>query len=226
MRKLAFGIGFLASVFGFPVSAELRPLYPEGMSCGLITSFFGDLRDLDGSRRDVAHEGIDLGRIGDRIISPADGKVTAIWPVDHGWGRDWNLLMTHSADDLNFSDANLACYTEFDHLQERDLRHLRIGQRVRRGDPIGIVRHPGDAKIFRAEVHMETYFVPRSALQNLVWRTENGWRYWWNGAATLVNPLELFHPAGQKGKVLIPLYEGGADFVGMMYPLDCLGTRP
>ena len=85
MRKLAFGIGFLASVFGFPVSAELRPLYPEGMSCGLITSFFGDLRDLDGSRRDVAHEGIDLGRIGYRIISPADGKVTAIWPVDHGW---------------------------------------------------------------------------------------------------------------------------------------------
>ncbi len=87
----------------------LRPVYPSTHACSPITSLYGSWFDLDGTRRDERHTGIDLGELGDIVLAPAAGVVTAIWETDHGWGTDWNVLITHSAADLNLPES----YREF-----------------------------------------------------------------------------------------------------------------
>ena len=49
----------------------LTPRYPSGMSCSPLTSFYASWDDVDGTRRDEAHSGVDGGRLGDAIIAPA-----------------------------------------------------------------------------------------------------------------------------------------------------------
>jgi len=205
----------------------LRLRYPVDLSCGLVTSLFGSWDDLDGSRRDAPHEGIDLGRLGDRVIAPASGTITAIWQVKHDWGNDWNVLITHLAADLNMADPARAYYTEFDHLRQDDIAHLQIGVRVERGAMIGVVRHPGNNPKFRAEVHMENYVVPYRAREALSWRQQGQFRYWWNDAAELVDPLSLLamdQTLLGTNWVTMPIFQPGADYSGvrgLTYPLSC-----
>jgi hypothetical protein len=159
---------------------KLHPAYPAKFPCGRITSKFGSMIDLDGSRRDRPHVGMDFGEFGDTVIAPAPGKVKAIWQVQHDWGNDWNVLIVHSQSDLNMDNPSVAYLTEFDHLQITDLGALRLGQRFARGDKIDTVRHPGANPIFRAEVHMEVYEVRIENLNNIVWKNDGGFRYWLN----------------------------------------------
>lgn len=78
----------------------LHPRFPAGYSCPPITSYFGSMLDVDGSLREAAHKGIDLGNWGDAILAPADGTVLAAWATDVGYGPEWNLLISHSAADM------------------------------------------------------------------------------------------------------------------------------
>lgn len=64
--------------------------------------------------------------------------------ADHGWGKDWNVLIGHSAGDLDMLNPAIAYYSEFDHLQFGDIEHLLVGNTVMRGEEIGVVRHPGE----------------------------------------------------------------------------------
>lgn len=204
------------------------PVYPQVMRCGQISSRFGSMRDLDGSLRGAPHDGIDLGAFGDVVIAPADGVIGAIWRADHTWGNDWNILMIHTANDLNLPENSVVYYTEFDHLQRKDMQDLEVGKRLQRGDPVGVVRHPGNNSRFRAEVHMEVYELPANRQSDTEWRNNAGFRYWWNASAKLIDPLEMLskHMASITDRhVKLTMYEPGTipgGFRGFVYPISCL----
>lgn len=211
----------------FSASADIVPVYPDGMKCGEITSGFGDVFDLDGSRRDVLHEGIDLGNLGDTVIAPGDGTVLAIWAVRHSWGTDWNLLISHTPEDLNLIEPGSFYVSEFDHLQIRDMSQLRPGDRLAAGQVIGRVRHPGDNSGFAPEVHLELYRLPDAAWSTTEWRKADGYRYWWNDAAELIDPLWLLtreNSAEARALGRIHFFTSGpnaAKIAGFFYPLLC-----
>ncbi len=210
-----------------PARDALTPAYPADLGCGRISSLFGDPTDLDGSPRPEPHEGIDLGDFGDLVIAPADGLVRAVWRVEHDWGDDWNLLLVHSPGDLSLPDSGLVYFTEFDHLQRRDLGRLEAGSRLRRGDRIGRVRHPGNDPRFRAELHVEVYEVPAARQDELSWRTDLGFRYWLLPSARLVDPLAMMALHQEEvlaGRVQVVPFWPGTDyrgFKGLTYPLAC-----
>src|ERR1700761_3961020 len=60
----------------------LTPRFPTEKSCPPITSFYASWDDVDGTRRDEEHSGIDAGRVGDPIIAPAPGHVVAVWEAN------------------------------------------------------------------------------------------------------------------------------------------------
>lgn len=221
----------LSDVKGQEISKSLpiglTPVYPENLVCGPITSLFGSMIDLDLSRRSVPHVGIDSGNLGDVVIGPADGIIKAIWRVEHEWGDDWNVLIIHAPADLNLPESPFVYYTEFDHLQIADTAHLKTGNLLRRGDRIGVVRHPGNNARFRAEVHMEVYEVPADKQNETVWRSDLGFRYWQNPSAKLIDPLIMLAQHQNEianGKVDIVLFQPDGDyrnFKGFTYPLSC-----
>ena len=184
--------------------------------------------DLDGTRRDERHVGIDVGELGDIVLAPAAGVITAIWETDHGWGKDWNVLISHSAADLNMPDPTITYYSEFDHLQLGDIKHLSAGNAVMRGKNIGLVRHPGGNPQFRPETHWEVYEVATAQRHDLTWEVdENGTEYWWNGSADLIDPLFLMSRNQTEpvdGTVDIVPFDSDADFRdfrGFTYPILC-----
>lgn len=210
-----------------PVLADIGTVYPEGMKCGEISSGFGDVFDLDGARRDVRHEGIDLGNLGDPVIAPGDGTVLAIWAVHHKWGTDWNLLIRHSPEDLNLIEPGSIYVSELDHLQSRDMPMLKPGDRLSAGQIIGRVRHPGDNQRFAPEVHLELYRLPDSAWGMTEWDETDGRRFWWNEAAELIDPLWMLtrqNSAEEGVPGRIHTYSSDPDtarIAGFVYPLLC-----
>jgi len=220
----------LFAVLAWPVLtgwAKTVPVYPAGMKCGKISSYFGDTLDLDGTRRDVAHEGIDLGNLGDRVIAPANGTVLAIWAVHHTWGTDWNLLIHHTQDDLNMQKSGSFYVSEFDHLQKRNMPGLKPGDKIKAGQVLGRVGHPGKNPRFAPEVHLEVYRLPNGTWNKTTWHNADGIRYWWNDAADLIDPMWMLtrQNANRKSSTSnIQLFNGSPNApknVGFVYPLLC-----
>jgi len=220
----AFAQGF-DSESGIP-EGGLHPRFPAGYVCPPITSYFGSMLDVDGTLREAAHKGIDLGNWGDAILAPADGMVVAAWATDVGYGPEWNLLMSHSAADMGLAGSG-AFYSEFDHLGA-DAAGLQAGQRVRRGEKLATVRVPGGVRAYIAETHWETLRLPMVDLAQTYWADnglEQGFLTWFNPAATLANPLALMalHQTDRKAAKIIAFdpmvdYSG---FAGFTYPLLC-----
>ena len=48
--------------------------------------------------------GVDGGRNGDIVISPADGILLAVWKIGTGREVGWNVLIQHDARDLNLGN--------------------------------------------------------------------------------------------------------------------------
>jgi murein DD-endopeptidase MepM/ murein hydrolase activator NlpD len=207
--NVAVASSHLDSLEGFDASPTiLRPVYPDTHRCARITSLYGSWIDLDGTRRDVRHEGIDIGEFGGIVLAPSSGVIMAVWETDHGWGKDWSVLIGHADRDLASHDPTIAYYSEFDHLRSDDIDHLRVGDSVARGQEIGVVRHPGGDPQFRAEVHWEVYAVATARRHDLTWDVDgNGNETWWNGSADLIDPL-LAMSRGQAGPV-----DGGVEIV-------------
>lgn len=83
------------------VETGLYRIYPRGYSCSRLTSLYASMIDVDGSRRDRPHSGVDGGSLGDAIFAPADGTVKATWLANWGWGEEGALIIRHSRKDLN-----------------------------------------------------------------------------------------------------------------------------
>ncbi|WP_082005811.1 M23 family metallopeptidase [Halocynthiibacter namhaensis] len=209
-----------------PRKPEQILTYPDGMTCGKITSFFGDLYDLDGSMRETPHVGIDFGAFGDTVVSPASGSVVATWRGDHSWGEDWNILIQHLPRDLGHPDTGHIWLSEFDHLQRGDMQDLQPGERLELGDTIGKTRHPGNQPRFRAETHFELWEIRADALDDLTWESEttpSGGRrdYWWIDNAQAINPLEQMQMPSGRLQLMPKFPKQQPPPRGMIYPLDC-----
>lgn len=205
--------------------SNLVPVYPKGYECSPLTSLYASWKDIDGGDRDEAHSGVDGGRLGEQIIAPAPGTVRAVWEANWQWGKEGALLISHTAADLNMHGGSPLYYTAYDHLKYDEIKHLKVGQKISRGQPLAHVYRPGGHKIFLPEVHWEVWEVDAD---ELTWKTNKyGGREWSNDSARLIDPLFMLgiHDPPQDGRsVRIAPFEPDADystFRGFTYIFNC-----
>jgi murein DD-endopeptidase MepM/ murein hydrolase activator NlpD len=205
----------------------LTPRYPIDMRCSPLTSLYASWDDVDGTRRDEAHSGVDGGRLGDAILSPAPGQVAAVWQANWGWGEEQAILIKHTAKELNLKGKkNLVYYSEFDHLNLNEPIALSPSDQVARGQRLASVYRPGGNKEYLPEVHWEVW--EADSASHLIWRKNKfGGRYWVIPSARLVDPLYMLSLNGvvrEDLNVDIVPYQHNVDysnFVGFTYILPC-----
>ncbi|MFA5956119.1 M23 family metallopeptidase [Hyphomicrobium sp.] len=203
----------------------LKPIYPAGYDCSPITSPYATWIDVDGTRRDEIHTGVDAGQLGDWILAPAGGTVRAVWKADWKWGREGALLIKHDRGDVNLSNGPKYYYSEFDHLDFDEIEHFKVGQRVERGERLARVTRPGGNESYLPEVHWEVWEVDND---KIAWRTNRyGAADWWNETAALIDPLYMLglnDPPGDGESVKIAPFIKSKDysgFRGFTYILQC-----
>lgn len=203
----------------------LEPIYPARYTCSPITSPYATWTDIDGTRRDEIHTGIDAGKLGDRILAPAAGTVRAVWQADWKWGGEGALLIKHERSDVNLDSGPKYYYSEFDHLAWGEIKHFKEGQRVKRGQRLAHVTRPGGNESYLPEVHWEVWEVDDDTLS---WRTNSyGAKDWWNATAALIDPLYMLGlnnpPADGRSVKITPFMKGKSygGFRGFTYILAC-----
>jgi len=206
--------------------AGLTPNYPADRSCSPLTSLYMSWIDVDGSRRDEQHSGVDGGRLRDPIFAPAPGVITAVWQANWGWGLEGALIIRHSRTDVGLQDGPEYYYSEFDHLRYAEIRSTAVGKRVERGEQLATVFRPGGKRRYLPEVHWEVWTVDDDSATT--W-SENkfGGQFWENETADLIDPLHMLSlnaPPSTDGSVDIPVFDPGRDyheFRGFTYILPC-----
>ena len=204
----------------------LRPVYPARSECSPITSFYASWLDVDGTHREEIHTGVDAGRLGEWILAPAAGTVRAVWKANWQWGTEGALLVRHDREDVNLEDGPPHYYSEFDHLNYEEIKSLRVGQRVERGQPLARVSRPGGQSFYLPEVHWEVWEV--NSDDDLTWvKNEYDAPQWLNKSATLVDPLYMLGlhkpPADGVSVEIVPFVKGKdyTGFRGFTYILPC-----
>jgi hypothetical protein len=204
----------------------LSPVYPAGYECSPLTSLYASWIDVDGSRRDEPHSGVDGGRLNDSILAPGSGTVRAVWKADWGWGREGALLIVHTREELGLEEGPAFYYSEFDHLTYREASAFKIGQKIARGQRLAHVSRPGGNERYLEEVHWEVWEVEDDSA--LKWRrNDRGTKFWKNPTARLIDPLYMLSRQAapdEKGNVTITPYVHGRDyrkFRGFTYILPC-----
>lgn len=208
----------------------LTPRYPSDISCSPLTSFYASWDDVDGTRRDEPHSGVDGGRLGDPILSPAPGHVVALWRANWGWGEEQALLIRHTKQELKLNGQQALVYlSEFDHLNVNEPINLAPGEPIDRGQKLATVFRPGGQNAYLPEVHWEVW--EAAANSALTWHQNKfGGRYWTDPSARLVDPLymmSLKDTVREDLNVDIHPYNPESDysrFVGFTYILPC--SRP
>jgi hypothetical protein len=207
----------------------LMPRYPGGRECSPLTSLYASWIDVDGTRRDEIHSGVDGGRLGDPILAPAPGTVRRVWVADWGQGHEGALLTVYTRQDLNLETGPDFYYAAFYHLKYGDIQKLKEGDRIARGQHLANVFRPGGKARYLPEVHLEVYEVGDD--DKLTWGiTERGTEYFENPTYRLVDPLHMLslevRPTDRL-EVLIQPFEAQRDystFKGFTYFLPC-GVR-
>lgn len=209
-----------------PMHRPLTPLYPPDRACSPLTSLFSSWDDIDGSKRDAPHTGVDGGRLGDAILAPAPGVVIAVWRADWGWGPEGALMIRHSKEDLGLTEGPDTYYSEFDHLRYDEIRRTRVGKKVKRGDVLAHVYLPGGDPQYLPEVHWEVWSIGND--DETDWdKKEDGGKYWTNETGHLIDPLSMMSlnaPARDDNKVVITPFDAKRDyrgFRGFTYILPC-----
>jgi len=204
----------------------LSPAYPEKYACSPLTSLYASWIDVDGTKREEIHSGVDGGRLGDEIFAPGPGVVRASWEADWGWGKEGAMLVRHSRSGLNLRGGPAYYYSAFYHMRIEDTRAFKEGDPISRGQVLGTVSRPGGKLRYLPEVHWEVYEVADDGA--LTWGlNERGAPFWTNASAKLVDPLHmlaLHRPPDEDGMVLIEPFVSGrsyASFRGFTYILPC-----
>jgi murein DD-endopeptidase MepM/ murein hydrolase activator NlpD len=204
----------------------LIPRYPDNSSCSPLTSYYASWDDVDGTKRDEAHSGVDGGRLGDAIRSPAAGVVRAVWRANWGWGEEGALLIRHSRQDLGLDGGPEYYYSEFDHLQYDEIRSISDGSQVARGEQLATVSRPGGKEKYLPEVHWEVWEIANDAITTWGLNKFKG-RYWTNKTGHLIDPLYMLArnlPPSEDGSVDIIPYDGEESLgtlKGFTYILPC-----
>lgn len=205
----------------------LTPRYPQNMSCSPLTSFYASWDDVDGTRRDKAHPGVDGGRLGDAILAPASGHVAALWQANWGWGEEQALLLKYTAQELNLEGhPDLVYYSEFDHLNLHEKIPLSANDKVARGERLASVFRPGGDQNYLPETHWEVW--EANAASQPTWhKNKFGGLYWLIQSARLIDPLYMLSlntVVHDDLNVDITSYQENVDyskFVGFTYILPC-----
>jgi murein DD-endopeptidase MepM/ murein hydrolase activator NlpD len=204
----------------------LIPKYPADRSCSPLTSLYLSWIDVDGSKREEQHSGVDGGRLRDPILAPAAGVVIAVWEADWGWGSEGALMIRHSKADLGLQDGPNHYYSEFDHLRYEQIRPIAVGQHVKRGEQLATVFRPGGKRQYPPEVHWEVWTIEDDSATKWSENEFEG-RYWENATGRLIDPLSMLSlnaPPRTDGRVDIPAFDRGRDyreFRGFTYILPC-----
>jgi murein DD-endopeptidase MepM/ murein hydrolase activator NlpD len=203
----------------------LTPVYPKNYKCSPITSLYASWIDVDGTRRDEIHTGIDAGKLGEWIIAPASGTIRAVWKANWQWGAEGALLIRHDRHDVNVPEGSRYYYSEFDHLDYNEIKDLKIGQKVDRGQKLARVSRPGENASYLPEVH---WVVWEADNDTVVWKTNRfNAPEWWNESAQLIDPLYMLalHDPPDDGKsvAITPFVRGRnySHFRGFTYILPC-----
>lgn len=208
----------------------LIPRYPKTSRCSPLTSFYASWDDVDGTKRNEPHAGVDGGRLGEPILSPAAGSVRAVWKANWGWGEEGALLIRHSREDVALKGGPPYYYSEFDHLQYDEIRSITEGSKIVRGQKLATVSRPGGKEQYLPEVHWEVWELADNSLTT--WhRNKYGGQYWTNKSAHLIDPLYMLgrnvRPS-EDGSVDIQPYRDGEDFRffrGFTYVLPCVPKK-
>jgi murein DD-endopeptidase MepM/ murein hydrolase activator NlpD len=205
---------------------SLTPVYPPDRACSPLTSLFSSWDDIDGSKRDEPHTGVDGGRFGDPILAPAPGEVIAVWRADWGWGPEGALMLRHSRQDLGLTSGPDFYYSEFDHLHYDEISHVRVGKKVKRGEVLAHVYWPGGDPHYLPEVHWEVWSIGDD--DETDWdEDKNGAKHWTNETGHLIDPLSMMSldaGAHSEGRVTITPFDAKRDysgFRGFTYILPC-----
>jgi murein DD-endopeptidase MepM/ murein hydrolase activator NlpD len=203
----------------------LTPEYPSGYSCSPLTSLYASWIDVDGTRRDTQHSGVDGGHLNDAIVAPAPGIVRRVWVADWGQGHEGALLLVHTREDLNLNAGAMFYYSAFYHLKYDEIKNLKEGQRITRGQQIAHVFRPGGQEIYLPEVHLEVYEVEKDEALTWGW-TERGTEYFDNDTNRLIDPLYLLSSEVRPTKHRAPIQPFEPDqnysaFKGFTYFLPC-----
>jgi murein DD-endopeptidase MepM/ murein hydrolase activator NlpD len=204
----------------------LFPRYPTDRDCSKLTSLYASRIDVDGSKRDRPHSGVDGGRLGESILAPGNGTIIAAWRANWGWGWEGALLIRHTREELGLMKGPKYYYSEFDHLKFDAVRVMEVGAKVERGEKLATVFRPGGISRYLPEVHWEVWDIDDDDATR--WRTNrfNG-RYWLNKTGHLIDPLYMLSldgPLGEDGAVPVPIYDPSAnydDFRGFTYIFAC-----
>lgn len=204
---------------------QLQPLYPNDYDCPPLTSLYASWIDVDGSRRDEIHSGVDGGRLGDWILAPAPGIVRAAWEANWQWGPEGALLLRHTRADVNLSSGPAFYYSVFDHLDYDEIKKFKPGQIIKRGQRLARVSRPGGKKKYLPEVHWEVWEV---GVDDLVWSTNQyNAPVWRNPTAKLIDPLYMLGlhspPADDRTVAIKPFKRQnvGAAHRGFTYIFEC-----
>lgn len=167
----------------------LRPAYPQGYRCSPLTSLYASWVDVDGGLRDAIHTGVDGGRLGEWIVAPADGTIRAVWRSNWQWGWEASLLIIHDDNDVNIDGEAPFYASEFDHLDFNDINRFKIGERVRRGQPLAKVARPGGKLKYLPETHWEVWELESD---KIVWKKNKfDAPVWSSKGAELIDPLYM-----------------------------------
>lgn len=215
---------------GYDISpTDLLPAYPSGYDCSPLTSLYASWIDVDGTRRDERHSGIDGGRIGEPVLAPAPGIVLAVWKANWQWGKEGALLIRHTREDLNLDEGPPFYYSAFYHLKYADVRKYNSGDPIARGQKLAKVNRPGGKSIYLPEVHLEVYEVEDD--NATTWsKNKYGAPDWDNDTARLIDPLYLMAldtPPADGVHVEVTPFQDDADFGnfrGFSYILPCQRT--
>lgn len=232
LQRTAFGHSQAPQVEGDGVKkgynikpTGLVPVYPEGFACSPLTSTYASWVDVDGGHRDEIHSGVDGGRLGEWIIAPGPGTVRAVWEADWQWGKEGALVLVHTAAELNLKDGPPLYYSVYDHLKWDEIKGMRPGQKIRRGQRLARVYRPGGHKEYLPEVHFEVW---ETHHDNLTWITnKHGGREWRNDTARLIDPLYMWGvnnpPHDGRSVELVPFEAKRAfkSFRGFTYIFEC-----
>lgn len=204
----------------------LAPVYPSAFACSPLTSLYASWTDVDGSRRDEIHAGVDGGRLGEDLLAPGPGVVVAAWKADWGWGDEGALLIMHTREQLNLTDGPAFYFSAFYHLRISDVSAFAPGQQIARGQVLARVFRPGGKKRYLPEVHWEVWEVDDPHM--IRWfDNDEGRPDWDNDSADLIDPLYMLAretPPDIHGQVAIVPFENGRDysrFRGFTYILPC-----
>lgn len=130
----------------------LKPIYPKDARCPKIDHIFGE--PWRGPKSGVRHHGSDIPVPDETpILAIADGVVIAKYPGTVGY-RGIEIVLQHTPEDTGLP---VWIYTAYAHFKR--MPTLKIGQRVRMGEPLGPTGKTGVPGRRRQEhLHLGVYF--------------------------------------------------------------------